>query len=91
MHPFCAARPLSPPCLLSLFPLPQSSLCFIFSPPHPSLPKPLWVRAGPYSPPLFSLPHMPTPLALSAAAQGPSSNPHPLRRFSYRELQQAAG
>ncbi|CAI5999252.1 unnamed protein product [Closterium sp. NIES-65] len=41
MHPFCAARPLSPPCLLYLFPLPQSSPCFLFSSPHPSLPKPL--------------------------------------------------
>ncbi|CAI7912843.1 unnamed protein product, partial [Closterium sp. NIES-53] len=35
----------------------------------------------PHSPPFFSLP----------ARQGPSSDPPPLRRFSYHELQQAAG
>ncbi|CAI6007488.1 unnamed protein product [Closterium sp. NIES-65] len=181
MHPFCAARPLSPPCLLYLFPLPQSSPCFLFSSPHPSLPKPLCPHQrtaslppaplpcvvpptaslllegqtlflSPFLLPLFSLsspsllplfslsspsllplfslsppsllplfslsspslhtlpplpdcPNTPPPTslhpipyspplfnaALQLAAQGPSSNPHPLRCFSYRELQQAAG
>ncbi|CAI7836024.1 unnamed protein product [Closterium sp. NIES-53] len=91
---------LTPPHSPPFFPPPSGARIFL----RPSSPAPLllsraaagggrgtstrrpcsWGRQGPYSLPLFSLP-------AAAAGQGPSSGPPPPRRFSYRELQQAAG
>ncbi|CAI5983469.1 unnamed protein product [Closterium sp. NIES-64] len=76
---------LSPPSLLPLFSLSSPSLHTLPPLPDcPNTPPPTSLHPIPYSPPLFNA-------ALQLAAQGPSSNPHPLRCFSYRELQQAAG